>query len=412
MFPTPTYENSAMSQMDNNKDATSGIGSGHSPAEIQPRFGDQYRDFGCTVNSISVEDLFTRYESSGFLYPAKRQRLMPYMATIMDNWRRSMSAPTGSMLHDVVVYENQESGAWASVTVWATTNAATHSQHLVSIESPAGTRAALLGGQSEMALRGELATQSWFRPQNRYPARVFGSCVHSLGQDRAVVHEHAYLRVDRRRLPNRQRTLQVDEIGNDDGPLIDRLAQHLCGPVLARADEWDTGDVRLDTLDRRYSQVGLRRFRRVFIVCIPGKQEPIGFAAAYRGPLGLNFSFLENRCELWIDPEIDQSQREDAAAALIHAASGVYHDFELPDLLITAVRGQESAFIRCGATLIQQYNRSVWLREGYEAWYNHVDGFYDRIKARANEARRRVDGRTESPKDRTSAQSAAGGAAC
>ena len=51
-------------------------------APTLPRIGDRYKDFGCTVNTISVEDLFTRYESSGFLYPAKRQRLMPHMAIL------------------------------------------------------------------------------------------------------------------------------------------------------------------------------------------------------------------------------------------------------------------------------------------------------------------------------------------
>ena len=355
-----------------------------------PKFGDRYEDFGCTVNAISVEDLFAKYESSGFLYPAKRERLMPYMAIIMENWRRSMSGRSNNILHDVVVHEDPYSGTWASVAIWATTNGSSHSQHLVSVGSPQGSQAVLLCGQSEMADRDDSSTQNWFRPENRFPAKIFGSCIHSLGDERAVVHEHAYLRVDRTRLPGAPTEIAVDELCNADAPLIDRLAQRLCGRVQARADEWDTGDVRLESLDVRYRAVGLRRFRRVFLARVPGQQDPIGFAVAYRGPLGLNFSFLENRCELWVDPDSSPALHERAIAAIMHAAAGVYHDFELPDLLVTASLRDEQVLIAHGARLIQHYNRSIWLRDGYEAWYNHVDGFYDRIRAREDRVRRRV----------------------
>lgn len=353
------------------------------------RFGDRYKDFGCTVNTISVEDLFTRYESSGFLYPAKRQRLMPYMATIMENWRKSMSASADGFLHDVIVSQNHLSGDWATMTMWATTSNTIHSQHLVSAGCPSASRATMLGAQSESYGYMHRGGQNWFRPENRFPARVFGTCVRSLGQDWAVVHEHAYLRLGRQRVPQPPRSVLVDEPGNDDAALVERMARHLSGPVQARSDEWDTGDVRLEALDARYALVGLRRYRRVFIARVDGQQEPIAYAVAYRGPLGLNFSFLENRCELWIDPLATATQREQSAAALIHAASGVYHDFELPDLLIVVVRRDEDALIALGAELIQHYNRSVWLGEGYEAWYNHVDGFYTRIKGRTDKARRR-----------------------
>lgn len=361
-----------------------------------PKFGDRYEDFGCTVNAISVEDLFAKYESSGFLYPAKRERLMPYMAIIMENWRRSMSVSSNFNLHDVVVYQDPLSGTWASVAYWAATNKSSHSQHLISIGSPNGSQSVLLSAQSELSNRQVLATQNWFRPENRFPAKIFGSCIHSLGDERAVVHEHAYLRMDRTRLPEAPTEIAVDELSNADASLIERLAQRLCGRVQARADEWDTGDVRLESLDARYRAVGLRRFRRVFLARVPGQQDPIGFAVAYRGPLGLNFSFLENRCELWIDPDSPPAQHEQAIAALIHAAAGVYHDFELPDLLVTASLRDEQVLIAHGARLIQHYNRSIWLRDGYEAWYNHVDGFYDRIRAREDRVRRRVgtaDGR-------------------
>lgn len=347
-------------------------------------FGSGYAAFGCAVNKISVDALFAKYEACGFLYPAKRDRLRPYMSLIADNWHRSMSAPTGQFLHDVITYDNGDTDAWASVTYWATSNTAVHSQHLVSIGRPEGSRAVLLSAQSESYNYNHTASQNWFRAENRYPARVFGSCTLSLGPQNAAVQQHALLNIDRGRLPKADAAINVQAATDADAPALDRLARRLCGDVQAQADEWAQGDVGLAALDQRYKAVGLRRYRRVFVATVPGTLEPVGLAVAYRGPLGLNFSFLENRCELWLDPQMDNERHAQAAAALVSAAAPSYEDFELPSMLVTTDAYGARVLAGFGAQPMQDYSRSVWLRSGYAAWYNHVNGFYARVIAAAN----------------------------
>jgi hypothetical protein len=240
-------------------------------------FGSGYEAFGCTINKISVEDLFAKYEACGFLYPAKRARLEPYLPLIMANWRRSMSSAPGRWLHDVVTYEADPAGAWASLTIWQSTNNSTHSQHLVSCGKPEGTRAVLLSAQSERQHFGDTAAQNWFRPENRYPARVFGSCTLSLGPENAVVHQHACVMLSRTSLPTKPASISIHRCGEADAPIVASLAERLCGAVQARADEWRAGDIELSQLDARYQEVGLRRYRRVFIATAPGSLEPVGF---------------------------------------------------------------------------------------------------------------------------------------
>ncbi|MFZ4575258.1 MAG: hypothetical protein ACOYN0_12720, partial [Phycisphaerales bacterium] len=53
----------------------------------------------------------------------------------------------------------------------------------------------------------------------------------------------------------------------------------------------------------------------------------------------------------------------------------------------TDVRSSET-LVALGAKAMQVYNRSVWLRDGYEAWFNHVNGFYARLITAANRQRR------------------------
>lgn len=344
-------------------------------------FGSGYEAFGCTVNTVSVEDLFAKYEECGFLYQAKRERLKPYMPLIIENWRRSMSAGPGRFLHDVVVYDNTNTGAWACVSYWATTSRTVHSQHLVSNSMPEGSRAVLLSAQSECHHRSCAAGQNWFRADNRYPARVFGSCTLSLGPQNAVVHQHSCVMMHRDRVPAAPEAIDIHRCTDADAPAIDRLARRLCGAVQADADEWATGNVELSKLDARYQEVGLRRHRRVFIATARGLGEPAGFAVAYRGPLGLNFSFLENRCELWIDPHLDNERHAQTIAALANAASDAYADFELPVVLLTSDQYAGKVLAAQGAQPMQDYNRSVWLRPGFAAWYKHVDSFYARVIA-------------------------------
>lgn len=347
-------------------------------------FGSGYSAFGCSVNSITVDALFSRYEACGFLYPEKRDRLRPYMPLIADNWRRSMSAGAVQFLHHVVVYDNPSTEAWASVTYWASSNTTVHSQHLVSVGRPEASRAVLLSAQSELYAHGRTACQNWFRAQNRFPSRVFGTCTNALGSESACVQQHVLLAVDRALVPRPDGAIRVRTVMDPDAPALCRLARHLCGIVQAQADEWEAGDVGLAALDERYQAVGLRRFRRVFVATAPGSGQPVGLAVAYRGPLGLSFSFLENRCELWLEPSLEHERRAQAVRALVSAASLTYDTFELPYMLITADAHTAQILVSAGARSLQEYSRSVWLQSAYGAWYNHVNRFYTRAVDVAN----------------------------
>jgi hypothetical protein len=93
---------------------------------------------------------------------------------------------------------------------------------------------------------------------------------------------------------------------------------------------------------------------------------------------------LENRCELWLDPQLDNERHAQTIAALVNAAVETYADFELPAMLLTTDTYAGKVLVSLGATPMQDYSRSVWLREGFSAWYNHVNGFYARVIAAAN----------------------------
>src|SRR5207237_6001363 len=72
------------------------------------------------------------------------------------------------------------------------------SQQLVSENNPVPSRAVMLAGTAASILRGvDESHQNWFRPENRFPSRVFASMVQTIGQSLSSVQRHMYFALPR-----------------------------------------------------------------------------------------------------------------------------------------------------------------------------------------------------------------------
>jgi len=85
------------------------------------------------------------------------------------------------------------------------------------------------------------------------------------------------------------------------------------GSIYVAAEQLAT-DPELAEVDQLYREVGLRRTRHIWLAYREYKDEPIGAVIAYRGPLGLNFSYIENRCDLLLHPTLPEADVEDVVA--------------------------------------------------------------------------------------------------
>src|ERR1700747_190286 len=155
-----------------------------------PRLSEVYDAYGVQVNALSVNEIFALYERTGFLYPDKAARLFPHLPQVRENWRRMLSA--GESLLYVLTAGDKKRGR-ASLAVWRTTQNGWMSQHLVSENNPYASRAVMLAAAAASIRKGrDLSAQNWFRPENRFPARVFGSMVQTIGESLSSVQRHAY----------------------------------------------------------------------------------------------------------------------------------------------------------------------------------------------------------------------------
>src|SRR5882672_2821529 len=345
-----------------------------------PDLADLHATYGVQVNAIPVSELFALYERTGFLYPDKAARLTPHIEQVRENWRRMLRG--GESLLYVLTAGDEERGR-ASLAVWRTTHKGWMSQHLVSESNPYASRAVMLDAAAASIVNGvDESAQNWFRPENRFPTRVFGSMVQTIGESHSSVHRHAYFSLPRKiSLPSGGGVRTVAYNSSHKGALC-AIASAARGNVYVSAEELD-GDVEFEAIDELYRRVGLRRTRHVWLAYKGNKEEPIGAAIAYRGPLGLNFSYLENRCDLLLNPTLPESEAPGVVASLLKASSVAYRDFELDEIPVIADPIAIPALLKLGAEFVRHYCQGIWLKDGHPGFYRHVDQFYSRLLVRA-----------------------------
>ena len=335
--------------------------------------------YGVKFNALSVDELFELYRRVGFLYPAKATRLLPYMDLVRENWRRMLRAGD-SLLY--ILTAGRDDKASASVTAWRTTGRGWLYQHLVSEGNPLGSRAVMLAGSAGAILRGlNESSQNWFRPENRFPARVFGSMVKTMGETNGSVKRHGYYALPRNEAFEPSESVQIVRYDRSHHEALCALAELVRGNIYVNSEEL-RHDVELQYIDDLYRGVGLRRTRQVWLAYCDTKDEPVGAALAYRGPLGINFSFIENRCDLLIHPAIQESDVHAVAASLLNAARAAYADFELNEIPVIADQIAATALNAVGAEFLRNYCHGIWLRQS--DFYEHIDRFYSRLVRRTD----------------------------
>ena len=345
-----------------------------------PRLSELHAAYGVQVNKMDIDELFDLYERTGFLYPEKARRLLPHMDSVKENWRRMLRAEE-SLLY-VLVAGDKERGR-AALAVWRSARHGWTYQHLVSENNPYASRAVMLAAEAESILKGsDESAQNWFRPENRFPARVFGSMIQTIGGSLSSSQQHAYFALPRPLSLREDPEIRISLYDPSYNKDLCALAHRTRGHVYVAAEEL-AGDVPFKGLDGLYRRVGLRRTRHVFLAQRKGRDELLGAAIVYRGPLGLNFSYLENRCDLLLHPHLSAGEMERAAASLLSAAMTAYGDFELDEIPVIAGEQAAPAVVKAGGQFVRHYCQCIWLKDGYARSYRHVDSFYSKVLVRA-----------------------------
>jgi hypothetical protein len=349
---------------------------------MQNRFTSSFPDeldilsaFGLEVQP-DFDDILAIYDASGFLYPQKVESLAPFWPKIGQLWNRLKRSKPPLLMVGIERRHKKSTG-----TIWKSSNNTWFIQHLASRGDPFGTATLVMGTIAALYLPSEvLGFQVWFRSDNKLPNRLFGAAFFDGDEENQdyALRTYNYCKVLKAEL---KYTLSkgFDVIRCDDttAPIASSLITQLRGSVFVDVEELRS-DPFLAGIDSQFQCEGLRRYRRIYLA-LKGSAV-VGCAIAFRGPLGLNFSFLENRCDLVLKQGLGSYEAAAIIEALLTEAANAYADFEPEWIPVTT----ESALADLPAIVrpMRVYTQAIYLRPAMPRFYDGLRSIYARLLTR------------------------------
>jgi hypothetical protein len=335
-----------------------------------------FEQYDCDRNAIAVDDLFQKYDELGFMYPAKRRELDSVWDKVRDNWLRAYRL-NGDVLR-VYTYHGP-AGEFATTTLWRSEQNGWTAEHLAA-NDPVAAMIMSMGVIAE-GIRDNFAyVESWYRPTNPYPNRLYSNALRDIGSSLSSIRVLNYMAVEpvylRRHLDNR---FVIEEVENGSAELAE-LATEARGHVYALGTRLYEDDLAMSRLNGIYQRAGLTRKRKVVLLYRPMGDRPVGAAIAYRGPCGFNLSLIENRCDILLSNSLSQSETLSATAALVDGVTDQYIGFPPGYIPVMADGVVEDAILTSSSgRLLRRYAHFNLLGDGLPKWYESVVGIIGRV---------------------------------
>ena len=289
---------------------------------------------------LTFKEVFAFYTAAGFLYPAKFAELGAQLPAVEATWSRLLTA--GDDVFKIFARRRLVDG---EATIKNSVCAVEHApgtwqcQHLVSADRHEylGTLSAFLA-MAEWLERHPTAayTRLAFRPGNRGVAALFADWQRAMPRGDASLRTFDYISTPVEATEAWQRAggspVRVVRADRGNAESLRRLYASCISPV--EMDSLRLDDPWMPSLQAKFARVGLER-RRSVLMAVSG-DTVVGAAICNVGPLGTNFSFLENAVEgIQVAPDAPPPLRVAAVRELLAAAARFYRAHGRPLLVAT-----------------------------------------------------------------------------
>ena len=288
---------------------------------MRGRFPD-LRD-GKDVPFAEVWDFFLR---TNFMYPDKLKKLGPLLPQIRQTFA-SANARANRVFKSVVFTRQGEivgyvSGLRAYRNTWM-------SQHLAASPGKSGGQLLNFGLAEYFSQNIDLEFgKIFFRPENRWPARVFGGFAKSVSDPQnSDLRVHTYFTVpaDPELVPAAP-GIHVIQPSSAELRLVERYFVAKERGVILKANDLTKGALELRELDDEFAQIGLRRRRHVLLAL--QADVPVGFALAELSSPGLNLSELLSAFSIHVLEVVERPS--EVERALLRAVLQMYRNAGRP----------------------------------------------------------------------------------
>ena len=247
-----------------------------------------------------------------------------------------------------------------------------HTQHLVSTACPVASRAVMSAGQSVRIADGsDVSQQNGFRCSNRFATSVFGTFTDIVSSEQAALIHDQLLSVPLNRpVDPAAAPAAVPVTHGENGGAGRRLrwAHPRCRVHRRRGapmSRHPTGDVDAPTGWSVYAATDESSSSRML-------HQPLGVAVRYRGPLGFNFGFLENRRDLVLKPGMGNDQAIRGRFPAGGRAAGD-DDISMDTSPWSPIRHRPQRSSNTAGTAGPVVLSSIWPKSAFEPGIDHVD---------------------------------------
>ena len=309
----------------------------------------------------AFSDMYQKLKQLGFVYEKKEQILLPLYKRVEENWCR-LFEKDGDLIHTTSLSRSQKE--LATCSSWKSSMSNWCIQHGISNQIRlflfAITRECnWLIGQSSIKY-----IQCWFQTQNAIMNKVCDLVKTEQNTGNYDIEVMDYLSWAPIGMDVNKQWHTCPYTSNKHTVLKNFIIQHK-GPLFYDSEEIES-DPFLCTINHQYQEIGLERSRK--IVLIHKEDQLKAVVLLYKGPLGINFSFLENRIEIIVDTNCQDDYN------LVYSIGNLVHEMNSNSItgftpIVTGHRFSEM-LERNGAKILRQYTRHIWTKDAMIVWLN------------------------------------------
>lgn len=325
------------------------------------------------INTIDQDELFRLYQMK-LLYPEKLSQLSPVFDQIVANYRTLLENPR---LAKIVTFQEPQTGYQATIMSLRTSHNGWFIQHLA---ADGGKYASAVVILKTFAMAKGDYFQTMFRPENKFTARLFGmetpSKINQRVQKKVYsLDAYSYVTIPQNLILHPISSVRIHSYSTHNRQELLNLMSMSCDEISLYADGW-FDDWDLSQLNSLAKPSGMHWHRSVWLAYWKEISYPLGALVYYESPLGLNFRFLTNRFNLFLDSHLADLEKKEICAALLQKAM---HINTLPALgyLPGLVSPKLVPIIQdLGGTVHRYYQRACSLPEGLPYLYElHLERY-------------------------------------
>jgi hypothetical protein len=327
-------------------------------------------------NSQQFNNLWNLYSKCGFLYPEKENILKAHISDIELVW--NIILKNDNELFKVFLYGSENT--IGTGCLWKNTTNGWFVQH--GIANNIKGLLIIYAHEVKFLIEQENAksAQIWVQPRNKLVNKICQYATKSIDNKYYFMDTLAYLTWKPTRT-NTRNLLQCERYKQEHKNTFQQFIIRTKGVVFLMGEELDDFDMELCQLNDDYQKFGFYRKRYIWLIF--DDNNLIAVLLIYLGAIGLNFSFLENRCEIIVSCEANSFQREQIVVISLNIIQQECNSNLLEIPIITDTETAKNLTKHC-VKFRRQYMRYVWLKECFREWQSNYISKFSNIFDRKN----------------------------